>query len=150
LKNPPKLLRDMQNTPTAKPSIRCPRLVLLCVAAVGLVSCAHSLPPAAAALPDYGTAGAGKIQVTIGGDVRHPGTYWIPESSNLVTVQEVFGGWGGHGDFGGVATPHHVILIRVVDGQRLRTKYRLNVPPYKKAAIPLKDGDTLVYPAVVF
>src|SRR5262245_54339638 len=112
--------------------------ILFCFAAVGLLSCAHS-PPPAPPIAEYGTPGAGKIQVTICGDVKHPGRYWIPEASNLATVQEVFGGWGGHGDFGGAA-PLRVILIRVVDGREVRTKHSLWGQPEQKATFTLKDG----------
>ena len=122
--------------------------ILLCIGSVSLLSCASS-PPPPPPLTEYGTPGAGKIQIAISGDVKQPGRYWIPDTSNLATVEKVFGGWGGRGDFGGVP-PLRVILIRQVDGREVRTKHSLNMPPDQKAAIILKDGDRLVYPAVVF
>lgn len=122
--------------------------ILLCIAAVSLLSCAHT-PPAPPLLTEYGIPGAGKIQVVIDGDVKHPGKYWIPNTSNLVTVEKVFGGWGGHGDFGGVP-PLRVILIRGVNEHEVRNKYSLNMPADQKAAITLEDGDKLLYPAILF
>jgi hypothetical protein len=130
-----------------KLSMRITTSILICVLAVGLASCAT--PPTAPPLQQYGTPSDGKIQVTIGGDVKYPGRYWVSESSSLATIQELFGGWGGAGDFGGEA-PTHVVLVRMVNGQQVRTKYPINIPPDQKAAVLLKNGDFLYYPTVVF
>ncbi|MBA4146860.1 MAG: hypothetical protein H0X66_02010 [Verrucomicrobia bacterium] len=120
-----------------------PSVLLLCMLFLG---CKHtqSLPIVA----EYGTAGADNIQVTIRGDVKHPGKYWIPNGTTLAGIAKVFGGSGGRGDFGGVG-PLSVILTREIAGKTIKTKYSLRHQEQLEA-IQLKDGDTLHYPAVLF
>jgi protein involved in polysaccharide export with SLBB domain len=113
------------------------------------VSCRTPAPSPPAPLLEYGTPGPDKIRVTIVGDVKEPGMYWVPASSTLASVESVFGGWGGHGDFGGAA-PLRVILVRQVNGREVRTKYSLHGRTEQKADVTLENGDRLIYPAVLF
>jgi hypothetical protein len=127
-------------------TMRIIAFILFCAAVASLSSCARM--PSTPQETVYGTPGTGMVQVIIRGDVKHPGKYWISNNSNLATVEYLFGGWGGHGD-GGIP-PHRVRLTRTLDRDVVRTDYRLSMPADQKAAITLKDGDVLFYPAVIF
>jgi hypothetical protein len=126
-------------------------LVSLLVWAAG---CRHHPPPPTAKQADppwagFGEPGPDKITVEVSGDVRHPGTYYLPVGADLCSVYKAFGGWGGHSDF--QVAPHHVRLSRENGGKRTETKYEIRkMTEEEKQAVILKDGDRLYYPMLVF
>jgi hypothetical protein len=123
-------------------------VVTLVALALGVSSCQHTRPEAE--VWDFGQPGVGKILVFIGGDVKHPGRYYLDDSANLDSVLTVFGGWGGQGDFGG-APPYKVTLSREQDGKMGQVVYRFRkMSASERQAVRLSDGDKLFFNVSIF
>jgi len=124
---------------------RCPSIQgTLLALTVCILSCTH-MPQNQSRVWDFGQPGPGKICVVIFGDVKYPGRYYLDGGANLDSVMSVFGGWGGHGDFGG-APPRTVTLQRERDGKIERVNYRfIKMSASERQAVRLSDGDMLIY-----
>jgi hypothetical protein len=130
-------------------------LAFLLALAVCIVGCQHTQEKAVERKPDlpwggFGEPGVGKICVFVGGDIKHPGLYYLIEGASLDSVYYSFGGWGGHGDFGGTP-PLRVSITRNMDGAQSKQYYQIKkMTKEQRDAVKLKDGDVLEYPTVYF
>ena len=104
------------------------------------------MPEPAGPWQGFGEPGAGRISVTVGGDIEHPGQYFLDEGANLESVYQACGGSGGHGDFGGMP-PQRVIVNRK---GKVTTYAMTQMTTEARAAVKLADGDILTYPEIMF
>jgi hypothetical protein len=118
------------------------------ITVVLLIGCKSSQQPRLSSTPSE--TNPGKIRITITGDIRHPGRYWVSNSVSLADLPIIAGGWGGHGEFSAppsraivtnsTANPNYPVVI-----YHLR---KLSVT--EQVAIHFRDGDVIRFPAIIF
>ena len=94
----------------------------------------------------FGKPGPGRISVTVLGNIKHQGQYFLAEGANLETVYQSCGGSGGQGDFGGSPPPS-------VDVNRKGkvTTYRITrMTTEAREAVKLEEGDIWIFSERIF
>jgi hypothetical protein len=129
----------------------CVVLLALCLSNV---SCCHKPISVSTSEPElpwsgFGEPAVGKISVLVGGDVKHPGHYYLDADATLESIFYSFGGWGEHGEFS--IPPKDARLTRQIGGLRVDTFYPIRtMTKQERESVLLKDKDVLLYPTIIF
>ena len=92
------------------------------------------------------------LSVVIGGDVAHPGQYFLPKGFGLKSVLGIVGGygWKGHRAHGSAKTAQfhgRIRIFRSIDGAKAtKTEYKISeLHQAKSSDVPLLDGDVIEF-----
>jgi hypothetical protein len=95
----------------------------------------------------FGKPGPGKIAVTVRGDVKHPGCYYLEQGASLESLPYSFGGWGGRSDMIGRPSKAYISgsyrSVKIIYLLKRLTKE-------EREAVKLEDGDLVEYPVDFF
>jgi hypothetical protein len=94
----------------------------------------------------FGEPGPGRISVTVLGNIKHQGQYFLAEGANLETVYQSCGGSGGQGDFGGSPPPS----VDVNRNGKVTTYRITRMTTEAREAVKLEEGDVWIYSERIF
>ncbi len=94
----------------------------------------------------FGEPGPGRISVTVLGNIKHQGQYFLAEGANLETVYQSCGGSSGQGDFGGSPPPS----VDVNRNGKVTTYRITRMTTEAREAVKLEEGDVWIYSERIF